>query len=212
MFALLLSILVLFAYRLNLQQRSRRSPMFTIQAYNETLRCAWASRIQANGESLLGVQTIRNASFGATFFANTAILLMMGTLTLSTQTDKIQAFSHTLPNMIAHASLVSTKIILLLSLFFIAFICFAQSIRFFSHISFMLGLPAHACPLRDITTHLNHGWAYHSLGMKAYYYAIPFAFGLFSDLLMVMSSIALVGFMYQLDRAPHQFGEILPQA
>lgn len=204
MLALSISLALILTYHACLWLIGRRTPLFTIQKYNESLRNLWVAQLQSQENGILGVQTIRNASFGATFFANAAILLMMGTLTLTTQTTTIRIFSQSLPPAIAHASLISSKMLILLILFFIAFVCFAQAIRFFSHISFMLGLPASTCPERNITTHLNHGWAYHTRGMKAYFYAIPLAFGLFSDVLMVVVTLGLVIFMYRLDRAPHK--------
>ena len=79
------SLLALTAYHLYLRYRLKRDPAYTVQAVNTIARTAWVENVMAGGKDILAVQTLRNSTMAATFLASTAVLLVMGTLTLSGQ-------------------------------------------------------------------------------------------------------------------------------
>ena len=91
-----LSVAIVFAYHAFLRQRVRRDPGYTIQAVLNQGRIAWVERIMAENQGILAVQTLRNAIMGASFFASTAVALIVGVITLSTQYDKLTVAWHAL--------------------------------------------------------------------------------------------------------------------
>ena len=85
LFAALFSVGVIGGYHALLRSRVHRNPEYTIQALLNKGRVAWVERMMTEKEGILGVQTLRNAIMGATFFSSTAVALIVGTVTLSTQ-------------------------------------------------------------------------------------------------------------------------------
>jgi uncharacterized membrane protein len=83
------SAALVFGYHTFLRVRVRRDPGYTIQAVLNQGRAAWVERMMSESSGILAVQTLRNAIMGATFFASTAVALIVGTITLSMQSDKV---------------------------------------------------------------------------------------------------------------------------
>jgi uncharacterized membrane protein len=81
-----LSVLLLGAYHLFLRARLKTDPLYTIQAVNAFSRAAWVETVMtSDNKDVLAVQTLRNSIMGATFLSSTAVLLIIGVLTLSGQ-------------------------------------------------------------------------------------------------------------------------------
>jgi uncharacterized membrane protein len=91
-----LSVAIVIGYHAFLRLRVRRDPGYTIQAVLNRGRTAWVERMMADNAGILAVQTLRNSIMGATFFASTAIALIVGTITLSMQSDKVTVAWHSL--------------------------------------------------------------------------------------------------------------------
>lgn len=95
--SLAVSALLLVACHLFLRFRLKRDPAYTIHGVNALARSAWVESVMKSGEKdILAVQTLRNAIMGPTFLASTAALLIIGTLTLSSQGDKLGETWHAL--------------------------------------------------------------------------------------------------------------------
>lgn len=71
--AVLVSVGMITGYHLLLRARVRADPRYTIQAMLNQARRLWVARILQQGETLLGVQTLRNLIMTATFYASTAV-------------------------------------------------------------------------------------------------------------------------------------------
>ncbi|MBX6393248.1 MAG: DUF599 domain-containing protein, partial [Burkholderiales bacterium] len=158
-------------------------------------------------KDVLAVQTLRNSIMGPTFLASTAVLLILGTLTLTSQADNLASGWHLL-NLagVRHSEFFAVKLALLLFDFFVAFFAFAMAIRMFIHVGYMINVPE---PLqhpeispRYVAFHLNRAGRYHTVGMRAYYYSVPLLFWLFGPYAMLAATAAMVLLMYRMDRAP----------
>lgn len=198
---------LLVIYHLFLHHRLKADPGYTIQAVGATVRSAWVEGVMnRDGNEILAVQTLRNAIMGSTFMGSTAVLLMIGSLTLTGQGDKLENTWHSLNLFGAvKAELWLTKILLLLFDFLIAFMCFAQAVRLNVHVGFMLNVPKndprHLSP-QFVASELNRAGHYHWFGMRCFYFASPLAFWLFGPLYMIGASIVAVAVLYHLDRLP----------
>lgn len=204
---LVASAILLVIYHLYLRMRVKRNPAYTVQAVNVMARSAWVHYIMKEEEGILAVQTLRNSTMAATFLASTAVLLIIGVLTLSEQGDKLGSAFHSLNFVGARrAELWMGKLLLLMLDLFVAFFSFSMSIRIYNHVGFMINVPkssGHKAISPDhVATHLNRAGHFYSIGMRAYYFLVPLVFWLFGPHLMLLSTIALIFVLYRIDRAP----------
>jgi len=202
-----LSVSLLLLYHLFLKHKERTDPSYTVQAVNRTARAAWVENIMAEGKDILAVQTLRNSTMAATFLASTAVLLIIGVLTLSSQGEKLETTWHAL-NMFGakHAELWMIKLLLLVLDLLFAFFSFSMSIRIFNHVGYMINVPLgmnyKSITPTHVANHLNRAGWFYWLGMRAYYFLVPLLFWLFGPHLMLMSTLGLVYVLYRLDRTP----------
>ena len=202
-----LSVVLLVVYHLYLRQRVKHNPAYTVQAVNVMARSAWVERIMKNEDGILAVQTLRNSTMAATFLASTAVLLIIGVLTLSEQGDKLGGTWHAL-NIVGatRAELWLTKLLMLLLDLFVAFFAFSMSIRVFNHVGYMINVPKAAghksISPRHVAVHLNRAGRFYSIGMRAYYFLVPLVFWLFGPHFMLLATIGLIFVLYKIDRAP----------
>jgi uncharacterized membrane protein len=207
MVGFVLSAALLAAYQLYLQQRVKRNPAYTVQAVNVMARTAWVERIMKNEDGILAVQTLRNSTMAATFLASTAVLLIIGVLTLSEQGDKLGSSWHSL-NVIGatRPELWITKLLMLMLDLFVAFFSFSMSIRVFNHVGYMINVPKAAghksISPRHVAVHLNRAGRFYSIGMRAYYFLVPLVFWLFGPHFMLLATACLIFVLYKVDRAP----------
>jgi uncharacterized membrane protein len=213
MISFLLSLLILITYSLFIAYKTRKNPAYTIQAVNMIARTAWVESImQEKGKEVLAVQTLRNSTMAATFLASTAVLLIIGVLTLSGQEDKLQSTWHALNVAGAkHAEMWQAKLLLILLDLFVAFFSFSMAVRVFNHVGYMINVPLARnfkmiCPAH-VAVHLNRAGKFYSIGMRAYYFVVPLVFWLFGPHFMLISTIALTVVLYHLDRAPKILAE-----
>lgn len=204
--ALLLSAGMMGAYQIYLYLRVRRDPGYTVQALMRLARTAWVEQVMADGrQGVLAVQTLRNSTMAASFMGSTAVLLIIGTLTLSGQGDKLDATWHSLNAFGAtDARLWAIKLMFLVVSFLIAFFSFTMSIRFYNHVGYLINVPEERrykkiTPLR-VAAHLNKAGRFYSLGMRAYYFAVPLVFWLFGPHFMLLATVGLLIVLYFLDR------------
>lgn len=202
----LLSVLMLVGYHLYLRSKVRKNPTYTIQALNRIARAMWVETMMSSGKpDVISIQTLRNSTMAATFLASTAVLFIMGVLTLSAQT---QANTWQVLNTYGanHNELWIFKLILLLIDLFVAFFSFSMAIRIFNHVGYLinvpLGLEHKSMTAQHVAVYLNTAGKHYSIGMRTYYYCVPLVFWLFGPLFMVLATAVLIPLLYKHDRAP----------
>lgn len=202
--AVVISLALIFAYYLFLHFRIRTDSSYTIHALLNAGRASWVARMMTDQkDSILGVQTLRNAIMGSTFFASTAVVLVIGVLTLTAQGDKLADVWHTLnPNGQFDHRLLLFKLLILLIDLLCAFILFAQSIRLLNHVGFMISVPAKVVAPAAVAQMLIHAGLQHRRGMRCYYFAVPMLFWLFGPVFLILANLGLVVSLYYLDQAP----------
>ncbi|MBS4095955.1 MAG: DUF599 domain-containing protein [Sulfuricella sp.] len=201
------SMTLLIAYQLYLARKVRKNPYYTVQAVNVLARTVWVETVMKEGKDILAVQTLRNSTMAATFLASTAVLLIIGVLTLSGQGDKLENTWHAL-NIIGakHSELWLGKLLILLLDLFVAFFNFSMAIRVFNHVGYLINVPLSLnhkmiCPTH-VAVHLNRAGKFYSIGMRAYYFTVPLVFWLFGPHFMLLATLGLIVVLYRLDRAP----------
>lgn len=208
----LISVGLVVTYQLYLKHKEAKNPAYTVAAVNVMARAAWVETIMREGKDILAVQTLRNSTMAATFLASTAVLLIIGVLTLSGQEARMESTWQAL-NVIGakHTELWLSKLLLLLLDLFIAFFSFAMSVRVFNHVGYMINVPValnhKAISPAHVATHLNRAGTYYHFGMRAYYYIVPIVFWLFGPHFMLVATVGLLVVLYRIDRAPKIMAE-----
>jgi len=208
-----LCVIMLVLYHIYLHYKTVKDPNYSVSSVNAMARAIWVEVMMSSGKpDVIPIQTFRNSTMAATFLASTAVLLMMGVLTLSGQSDNLNSTWHTLNTFgTTHPNLWLSKLLLLLLDLFVAFFCFSMSIRIYHHVGYMINVPytlnhKHISP-KHVALHLNRGGKYYYIGMRAFYFLVPLVFWLFGPHFMLLSTIVLVIALFYIDRAPKILSE-----
>ena len=212
LFSFALSVLLLVAYHWYLVYKASHNPAYTVQAVNRIARKAWVETImREEGKEVLAVQTLRNSTMAATFLASTAVLFIIGVLSLSGQGDKLESNWHALNMGSKHSGLWMGKLLLLLLDLFVAFFSFSMAVRVFNHVGYLINVPLtlnhKVISPAHVAVHLNRAGKFHSIGMRAYYFTVPLVFWLFGPHFMLLSTCVLIAVLYHIDRAPKILAE-----
>ena len=199
--AIAVVVFIIAMYHVYLRRLARRNAFSVLSSVATAARTAWVDSIMAQKDSgVLAIQTLRNTTLAATFLASTAILLMLGVLTLSGQGPGLNESWHYL-NITGslRPALWPVKLLSLLLVLFYAFFCFSNAIRMLNHVGYMITIKSGAefaqFSPTQVAGELNRGGRYFSLGVRSFYYLIPVVFWLFGPLYMVGATCVLVAIL-----------------
>jgi uncharacterized membrane protein len=203
-----LSLIVVLAYYVLHARKVRADPSYSIHYVNSVARKAWIEYVMTSpGKDIMAVQTLRNYIMNSILMVTTTSLLIVGTLTLSGQSESISRSWHAINLGGSHsAELWIFKIMCLLADFLVAFFSYALSIRLANHVLFMLNVPKEiyssqaALSPEAVAARLNRSGQMIAIGMRAYFYAIPLVFWLFGPMYMLLATIGIVAILSRLDR------------
>jgi uncharacterized membrane protein len=191
-----------------LWRRARRDPHYTIHGVNATARTLWVYDVMAHrNKDVMAVQSLRNYVMAASFMASTAVLLILGTLTLSGQAESLGQTWHAV-NIGGSGAPQAwiLKVMCLLTTFIVAFFAFATTIRLLNHVLFMINVPdADKHPglsPRHVARRLSRAGHFYSIGTRAFFVAIPLVFWLFGPLYLLLATIGLVVALHHVERTP----------
>jgi len=207
--ALITAIIVIAAYQFYLRILVSRDSSAVLSHIAAEARSAWVESIMRSPDNaVLAIQTLRNSTLAATFLASTAILLMVGILTLTNQSTGMSSSWHSLNFFGATQPEVwLVKLLVMLVLMFFAFFCFSNAIRIFNHVGYLINARNSAnenlYSAHLVASELNRGGRFFSIGTRAYYYLIPMVCWLFGPLYLVLSALILVVILLPwVDRVP----------
>jgi len=185
------SAVVLASYHVFLWLKSRSDPTYTVQKVNARVRTKWVEAVMQDNKDILAVQTLRNSTMAATFLASTAVILVMGILSLVGRGDALLSPS-------------GPKLLLMLVDLFVAFFAFTMSIRLYSHVGYMISTPGTASAVSPaiVARHLNRGANFYSAGMRAFYFLVPLVAWLFGPWALGAATLGLLVLLFVNDRAP----------
>lgn len=209
-----LSAAALLGYQLYLNWRTRHDPASSAQDAMLLAREAWVNSVMQERRDILAVQTLRNSTMAASFMASTAVLLIIGVLTLSAQGDKLSGTWHVL-NFWGHdsAELWLFKLLMVLFDLLLVFFAFSMSVRLYHHIGYSINVPLarqlESAQPRHVVAQMNRAAIFYRIGMRAYYFTVPLLFWLFGPLLLLGATTLLIFFLYRLDRAPRSDADLM---
>lgn len=137
--ATLATVVLLFGYEAVVAVAQRRRPDRMARSAHAALREEWFTAVsQHKGSEILAVQTLRNSLMSATMTASTAVLGLMGTVTLAAPSLHLSFGEATaLPSFTPRLVLE----LLLLTLLFASLVCSAMAVRYYNHAGFISGMP-----------------------------------------------------------------------
>jgi hypothetical protein len=137
--AALATVAVLAASEVVLAVAQRRFPERMARSAHAGLREEWFTAVsQQKGSEILAVQTLRNSLMSATMTASTAMLGLIGTVTLAV--PSLQA-SLDPAAMLPRPSPRLVLELLLLALLVASLVCSAMAVRYYNHVGFICGMP-----------------------------------------------------------------------
>lgn len=209
-----ISAAAIFIYQRYLRWRTLKDPASSAQDVMLLARTAWVASVMRERRDILAVQTLRNSTMSASFMASTAVLLIIGVLTLSAQGDKLSGTWHSLSFLgQASADMWLLKLLIMLFDLLVAFFSFSMSVRIFHHLGYLMNVPldrsAEALQIRQAEVQLNRAGIYYRAGMRAYFFTVPLLFWLFGPVFLLGATAALIFFMYHLDRTPRHDTDLM---
>lgn len=155
---------------------------------------------------VLAVQTLRNSIMASTLLASTAITLssIIGALVSSASggsSKSLRSFVYG-----ETGNITSTlKYLCLLLCFLFAFVCHVQSIRYASHVSFLVSIPvgdnAPGLTPEYVNQFIYRSQNFFSLGLRGYYFSFPLLLWIFGPIPMFVCSVVMIFLLYSLDKA-----------
>jgi hypothetical protein len=117
----------------------RRNPAGLARTAHARLREEWFAAVsEQSGSEILAVQTIRNSLMSATMTASTAVLGLVGTVTLTT--PSLHA-TFALPGADFHFTPRLLLELMLIALLFASLVCSAMSVRYYNHAGYICSMP-----------------------------------------------------------------------
>jgi uncharacterized membrane protein len=202
------SVAMVGAYYLYLRMRVRRDPTYSVHAVNERARRLWVEHVMVSGSrDVMAVQTLRNFIMVGILMVSTATLLIIGTLTLTSQADSIARSWHAIYQLgPPTAELWTLKVMCLLADFIVAFFAFAMSVRITNHVLFMINVPAELRKASDslspeaVAQRLNRAGTMLAVGFRSLFIAVPLVFWLFGPFFLIIATIGLLVVLFRVDR------------
>lgn len=209
-FCFVTSCTIFLGYLYFIKLKSRTNPVNTVQGISSLARAIWVRSVMEENRDILAVQTLRNSTMAATFMASTAILLTVGVLTLSGQSDKLK-ITWTLLDYFGnrHENLLPLKLIIILLDLFAAFFLFASSIRLYNDVGYMINaryterekvISPKVVAAQMASAQLNRAGDHYRMGMRGFYVMLPLVFWIFGPLFLLMATVIVVIILYHLDR------------
>ena len=168
--AVLGTVAILCLYEVTLLLARRRNPEGLARSAHATLREEWLTAVSSQaGSEILAVQTLRNSLMSATMTASTAVLGLVGTVTLTTSTLHATfggATSGGAPEFTARLALI----FVLMALLFASLVCSAMSVRYYNHAGFIVSMPVGSAQRRRWsaigTSHMRRAGKLYSWGLR----------------------------------------------
>ena len=201
--ATLATIAVLLAYEMVLIVAQRRLPGRMARSAHAALREDWFIAVsQQNGSEILAVQTLRNSLMSATMTASTAMLGLIGTVTLAAPSLHASFGGLAmLPNVTPRLVLE----LLLLALLFASLVCSAMAVRYYNHVGFISGMPveseARSRWAQAGTTYVRRAGVLYSWGLRHLILVAPILACLLHPFAGPIAAVLLVVVLGRFDRA-----------
>ena len=194
---------VLLAYELALLVAQRRNPQRLARTAHAALREDWFLSISAyKGSEVLAVQTLRNSVMSATMTASTAVLGLMGTVTLAAPSlrDSLGGADIAAPHFTPRLALE----LVLLALLFASLFASTMAVRYYNHAGFVSAMPVDSDARQRWSaagiTYVRKAGVLYSWGLHYLILVAPILASILHPLAGPFAAVLVVGMLYGFDR------------
>jgi hypothetical protein len=164
------------------------------------LRAQWVGAMAAQpGFEITAVQALRNSLMSATISASTAALAVMGAVTLA-GSSLLSNVSHWSPDRTLHVVLQA----LLLLMLFASYVCSAMAMRYYSHATFVMSMPAASAERQELNPmaaeHVRRAGLLYSWGLRLFVMVAPIVTGIVHPLAMLPVMLVLLVALHYFDQ------------
>jgi hypothetical protein len=197
-----LCVALVAGYELRSLRAARRNPAARARSAHRILRGEWVQALSRQpGSEILAVQALRNSLMSSTINASTAVLVLMGSISLTVSSRGVAP-----PYVTQPISLTTVLELTLVLTLFATYVCSALAMRYYNHAGFAMSLPVGSQermgrePLAVM--YVQRAGVLYSWSLRCFFYAVPIAVGLLSPLSMPIAALALVVVLALFDRVP----------
>lgn len=138
------TVATLLLYEAAVLLTQHRQPERLARSAHASLREDWYAAVSSHpGSEILAVQTLRNSLMSATMTASTAVLGLMGTVTLAA--PYFRSSLDDAAGALAFTPRLALELVLML-LLFASLVCSAMAVRYYNHASFICAMPVGSAP------------------------------------------------------------------
>lgn len=197
-----LTILLLVVYEAFVAVQQRRQPHRMARSAHAALREDWFDAVSRQpGSEILVVQTLRNSVMSATMTASTAVLALMGTVTLAAPSLRHSlAAADGLPVFTPRLALE----LVLLALLFASLVASVMAVRYYNHAGFIGGMPVGSPQRLQWTaagvSYVRQAGVLYGWGLRHLILVAPLLAALLHPLAGPPAAVAVLAVMLRLDR------------
>ncbi|MBX3665733.1 MAG: DUF599 domain-containing protein [Burkholderiales bacterium] len=201
--AVLTTVAMLLIYETAQFLMSRRNPAAVSRTAHARLRELWFLSVSRQpGSEILAVQALRNSLMSAAMLASTAVLGLMGTVTLAA--PSLNATFGAAVTGIPQLTPRMTLELVLMVLLFASLVASAMAIRYYNHVSFISSIPV-GSPEREQwqhtgTIYVRRAGVMYSWALRHLILVAPVLASLLHPFAGPPASAAVVALLYAFDR------------
>ena len=205
--AALITIAIILIYEAMLLMVQIRSPHRLARSAHATLREEWFNAIsRLPGSEILAVQTLRNSLMSATMTASTAVLGLMGTITLlAPSLNSTFEASEAFP---AHFTARLAMELMLIAILFASSVFSAMAVRYYNHAGFITSMPVDSEERRRWSaigvTYLRRAGLLYSWGLRHLLMVAPVLASIVYPLAGPVAAMILIAALFGFDRFTRQ--------
>lgn len=197
------ALIVILLYHIYYFYQLRVNPLKVSLGLANHFRASWVRTIIIKNDPILAVQTIRNWIMSANFFASTAVLMSLASLSVAFNLPSSMHLKEAFHFFeYQNTTMWEIKWLILAGDLFFAFFNFTLSIRHYNHACFMISIPSGGqveITPGLITRATNSGAFHNMLGMRGYYFTIPLVMWIFGPHMLLLGVAMLIIALYVLD-------------
>ncbi|KAJ3303563.1 hypothetical protein HDV03_003742 [Kappamyces sp. JEL0829] len=208
--SLSVSAAIFIGYHFYFIYKTAINPSSTLSGWNYKVKARWVLETsKKKGGDILAVQTLRNWILAATFLATVSMTIAFGLLSFIVSVARVlDPTPGSLIGQLVNDPLLTIKTLLIISFNFLSFFSFSQSIRYFNHVGFAMGVPMldhldgdeETDGLFETVDHvasmLCTGSRFFTLGIRSFYFSILYVFWYFGPIYLLASSFLMIAFIY----------------
>ncbi|KAJ3093529.1 hypothetical protein HDU96_002191 [Phlyctochytrium bullatum] len=197
-----------------------RYPAKTVFGITNEARRVWVHTIMKKKQDILAVQSLRNFIMASSLLATSSVFIIFGFVafvgTIGSRRDTTNPENPLSSNFnFVESPLFGLKMVLVISIYFFAFFCFTQAIRFYNHVGLVINTSLKDDLLADaddkkklayqlmtpslVADLLNRGSRFQTIGLRACFVSFPLIIYLWGPYFLLGGAVVLVIMLRHLD-------------